>query len=212
MSYLQGGWPPFIITRKKKPSSGHPAAATADSGVSSGSATTASTSGRKCRNRTQRSSKAAATTEILTGDFTINTPLPQPSTPPTDTRSFLPSFTTAIQAPASMELDCNKTPPPPPPYVQCPFMYKHKDQLILKLAMPAQMAEHCESLRRKYADSTDTAIQSFIELPLSDMVHHVQHSLDHEYQPFFPYGQVLRTPSFRSPPSPSSSRDTKRTK
>src|SRR5437773_7029300 len=100
--------------RKKKASTSRPAAATADSGVSSRSATAASTSGRRRHPRSQRSSKAAATVEIPTGDFTIDAPLPQPTTPPTDTRSFLPSFTTAIQAPSTMEPDRNKTPPPLP--------------------------------------------------------------------------------------------------
>ena len=72
-----------------------------------------------------------------------------------------------------MELDRNKTPPPLPPYVRCPFTYEHKDQEILKSASTDQMAEHCNSLRRKYTDSTDTTIQSFIQLPLPDMIHHV---------------------------------------
>src|SRR5437773_304552 len=107
---------PLCPRRKKKASTGRPAAATADSGVSSGSATAATTSGRRRRPRSRRSSKAAATVEIPTGDFTIDAPLPKPTTPPTDSRSFLPSFTTAIQAPSTMDLDCNKTPPPPPSY------------------------------------------------------------------------------------------------
>src|SRR5438128_8162078 len=115
--------------------------------------------------------------EIPTGDFTINAPLPQPTTPPTDTHSFLPSFTTAIQAPSTIDLDCNKTPPPLPPYLCCPFTYERKDQLILLAATPEQMTEHCESLRQKYATSTNPAVCSFIKLPILDMVYHIQFSL-----------------------------------
>src|SRR5438128_11777308 len=105
-------------------------------------------------------------------------PIPHPPLLPMTLILFSPPFTTTIQAPSLMALDLNKTPPPPPPYHHCPFMYEHKDQLILKSASPAQMAEHCESLQWKYADSTDTAVQSFIQLPILDMIYHVQHSLD----------------------------------
>src|SRR5437016_3080107 len=125
---------PLCPRHKKKASSAHSAAATAESGVFFRPATVATTSGRRRWNRSQQSSKTAASAEVPTGDFSIDAPLPQPTTPPTDTCSFFPSFTTAIQAPSTMDLDCNKTPPSLPPYVRCPFTYEHKDQKILKSA------------------------------------------------------------------------------
>src|SRR5437016_2490929 len=157
---------------------------------------------------------ATASIEVPTGDFSIDVPLPQPSSPPTDTRSFTPSFTTAIQAPSTMDMDRNKTPPPLRPYVRCPFTYEHKDQEILKLASIEQLAEHCESLRRKYADSTDSAVRSFIQLPNPDMIYHIAYSLDLEYQPVSPYRRILPTTSGNrhSPPTPSSRQDNKRSK
>src|SRR5438128_2247733 len=205
---------PLCPRRKKKASTARPAAASADSGVSSGSATAATTSGRRRRPRSRRSSKAVAMVEIPTGDFTIDAPLPKPTTPPTDSRSFLPSFTTAIQPPSTMDLDRNQTPPPPPPYLRCPFTYEYKAQTILRAATPEQMTEHCESLRRKYATATDPAVRSFIQLPIPDMAHHIQYSLDNEYRSVSPYGRILHyIPSFsRSPPSPSSRWDIKRSK
>src|SRR5437879_811565 len=104
-----------------------------------------------------------------------------------------------------MELDHNKT--PPPPYVCCPFTYEHKDQLILKLASAEQLAEHCKNLHQKYADSTKTAIVSFIRLPIPDMTHHILHSLATEYQLGSPYQHILTSSllsSIHSPPTPSS--------
>src|SRR5438128_8727872 len=68
-------------------------------------------------------------------------------------------------------------------YVCVPFTYEHKDQEILKAASTDQMAEHCASLRRKYAESTDSAVRSFIQLPIADMSFHIKYSLDTEYQP-----------------------------
>ena len=118
-----------------------------------------------------------------------------------------------------MDVDRNKTPPPLPPYVRCPFTYERKDQQILKSATKEQMSEHCESLRRKYADSTDTAVKSFIQLPIADMAYHINYSLESEYQPFSPYQRVsIGTPGpqraclAHSPPTPSSRQDNKRAK
>ena len=51
------------------------------------------------------------------------------------------------------------------------------------------MAEHCNSLRRKYTDSTDNAVRSFIQLPIADMSYHIRYSLDTEYQQASPYAR-----------------------
>src|SRR5437879_3560260 len=91
---------PLCPRCKKKASSSRPAAATVDSGVSSRLATAATTSGQRRRPQSRRLSKTTAMVEVPTGDFTINAPLPQPTTPPTDTHSFFPSFTTTIQVPS----------------------------------------------------------------------------------------------------------------
>src|SRR5438128_12080618 len=79
---------PLCPRRRKKASLTHPAAATTDSGVSSGSVTVATTSGQRRRPRSRRSSKTAATVETPTGDFTIDAPLPLSTPPPTDTHTF----------------------------------------------------------------------------------------------------------------------------
>src|SRR5438128_498783 len=78
----------------------------------------------------------------------------------------------------------------PSPYVRCPFTYEWRDQKTLHSATTEQMAEHCESLHRKYAKSTDTAVRSFIQLPIADMAFHVKYSLDTEYQLCSPYQRV----------------------
>src|SRR5207244_3053548 len=108
---------------KKTSPIAHPAVATADPGVFSGSATVATLTRlqrkrlqRKEKCATQKAADDAATAEkaltsgkVPTGDFSIDVPLPPPTTPPTDMHSLIPSFTTTIQAPSTMELDHNKT-------------------------------------------------------------------------------------------------------
>src|SRR5437660_351230 len=103
-----------------------------------------------------------------------------------------------------MDMDRSQTPPPPHPYVCCPFTYEHKDQEILRAALIEQLAEHCESFHQKYADSTDSAVHSFIQLPNPDMIYHIAYSLDMEYQQVSPYCCILSgIPGHcHSPPTP----------
>src|SRR5438128_6592501 len=91
---------PSCPRRKKNSSSGHPTAATAESGVSSDSVTAAplTTSQRKSRKRQQawKAQQAAADPTVPSGNFTVSIPPPSSTTNTDDSRSFIPSFTTAI--------------------------------------------------------------------------------------------------------------------
>src|SRR5437016_10263009 len=88
---------PLCPRRKKKSSSEHPTAATAE-GVFSDPDTAASLTSQQRKNRkrqqARKAQKAAADTAVPTGDFTVSIPLPSSSTNTDDSRTFIPSFTT----------------------------------------------------------------------------------------------------------------------
>src|SRR5438128_8594825 len=71
---------PLCPQKKKKSPSVHPAVAAVESGVSSRLATAATTLGQRQWNKSQRLSKATTLVEVPTGDFTIESPLPPPTT------------------------------------------------------------------------------------------------------------------------------------
>src|SRR5438128_936160 len=214
---------PICPRRKKKSSSGHPTAVTAESGVSSDSVTAAplTTSQRKSRKRQQarQARKAAADPAVPSGNFTLSVPLPSSSTNTDDSRSYIPSFTTSILGSSStatgMDMDSTSSPPTRPP-PSCPFAYNPEQRTALKKMSDEEMANYCESLRLPYADNTDPFYRDFLDLPPTEMARLLRISLAIDYNPASPRPRSRPTTrsvsSARTPPTPSSRRVDKRSK